>query len=183
MIHLVFLRGVMPSGKNSVPMKQLQELLRDNGYPDARTYLHTGNIIVTTEKEAHELATHIHMLILTQIGPDLGSIIRTPQEVQSLLANNPFQRPGDDLKRVFFSMLSQQPTEEEIRVIQEKLVGTFEQIHVAYKTAYMYIPGNSARSKLTNNLLEKSWKIVATTRNFNTLSKVLAIAKEYETNN
>lgn len=47
----------------------------------------------------------------------------------------------------------------------------------------MYIPGNSVRSKLTNNLLEKSWKIVATTRNFNTLSKVLAIAKEYETNN
>lgn len=73
---------------------------------------------MTTEKEAHELATHIHMLIITQIGPDLGIIIRTPQEVQSLLANNPFQRPGDDLKRVFFSMLSQQPTEEEIRIIR-----------------------------------------------------------------
>lgn len=42
---------------------------------------------MTTEKEAHELATHIHMLILTQIGPDLGIIIRTPQEAPEVFAS------------------------------------------------------------------------------------------------
>lgn len=35
MIQLVFLRGGVLSGKNRVPMKQLQELLKENGYPDA----------------------------------------------------------------------------------------------------------------------------------------------------
>lgn len=59
MIQLVFLRGVMPSGKNRVPMKQLQKLLQTNGYPNAQTYLYTGNIILTSEKDSNELTEHI----------------------------------------------------------------------------------------------------------------------------
>jgi uncharacterized protein (DUF1697 family) len=182
MIQLVFLRGVMPSGKNRVPMKQLQELLQENGYPDARTYLHTGNIILTSEKDPNELAKHIYQLILTNIGPDLGILVRTPEAVQQILINNPFQQPEDDLKRVFFSMLIHSPTKEAVQVIQEKIKETTERLIVSEGTAYMYIPGSAARSKLSNITLEKSWKLVATTRNFNTLSKVLAIAETFKQN-
>ena len=39
----------------------------------------------------------------------------------------------------------------------------------------MYLPKDASRTKLNNNYLEKRLKIVATTRNFNTLQKLLDI--------
>lgn len=154
MIQLVSLRGVIPSGKNRVPMKQLQELLQTNGYPNAQTYLYTGNIILTSEKDSNELAEHIYQLILNNIGPDLGILVRTPEAVQQILANNPFQQPEDDLKRVFFSMISHSPTKEAVQVVHEKIKKTDERLIVSEDTAYMYIPGSTARSKLSNITLE-----------------------------
>ncbi|HPJ00683.1 MAG TPA: DUF1697 domain-containing protein [Enterococcus sp.] len=182
MIQLVSLRGVIPSGKNRVPMKQLQELLQTNGYPNAQTYLYTGNIILTSEKDSNELAEHIYQLILNNIGPDLGILVRTPEAVQQILANNPFQQPEDDLKRVFFSMISHSPTKEAVQVVHEKIKKTDERLIVSEDTAYMYIPGSTARSKLSNITLEKSWKLVAMTHNFNTLSKFLAISENFKQN-
>ena len=44
----------------------------------------------------------------------------------------------------------------------------------------MYLPKDASRSKLGNNFLEKKLKIIATTRNFNTLSKLVAMAREVE---
>ncbi|MFK8268444.1 hypothetical protein [Capnocytophaga cynodegmi] len=45
---------------------------------------------------------------------------------------------------------------------------------------YMYLAKDASRTKLSNNFLEKKLKIIATTRNFNTLSKLVAMAEEME---
>ncbi len=43
--------------------------------------------------------------------------------------------------------------------------------------ASSYIPGNAARSKLSNVKLEKKLGVAATTRNFNTLKKMVEISR------
>jgi len=43
---------------------------------------------------------------------------------------------------------------------------------------YLYLPKDASRSKLNNNYVEKKLKIVATTRNFNTLSKLITMVDE-----
>ncbi len=101
-----------------------------------------------------------------------------PEAVQQILINNLFQQPEDELKRVFFSMLSHSPTKEVVQVVQEKIKETSKRLIVSGDTA----SGSTTRNKLSNITLDKSWKLVATTRNFNTLSKVLTIAETFKQN-
>ncbi|MGX7197966.1 DUF1697 domain-containing protein [Enterococcus olivae] len=179
-IQLVFLRGVMPYGKNRVPMKDLQELLRAQGYPNARTYLHTGNIILETQEDSLLTAEKIQELIHTFIGPKLDVVVRTPEEVHDILEKNPFIEPVFDLKRVFFCMMRDAAQHENLQQINEKIAGTDEKIILSESNAYLYIPGNAGRSKLNNQLVEKQFQTVSTSRNFNTLHKVLTIAASFE---
>ncbi|KAF1301532.1 DUF1697 domain-containing protein [Candidatus Enterococcus willemsii] len=180
MLYFAFLRAVMPSGKNRVPMSELQQLLQENGYPGAKTYLHTGNILLKSDQTREQIAKDIHQLILTHIGPDLSVIVRTPEEIKEVLLHSPFKEPDYNQKRIFFSLLSGEPLSEGIQSIQDKIADTDEILVIIQRTAYMYIPGNATRSKLSNNLLEKKGKIVATSRNYNTLSRMLALAEEHK---
>ena len=45
---------------------------------------------------------------------------------------------------------------------------------------YMYLPKDASRSKLSNNFLEKKLKITATTRNRNTLARLIELAEKLE---
>ena len=52
--YIVLLRGVMPSGKNKVPMAQLREVLMRGGFGNVRTYVQSGNVLVDSGLSAHE---------------------------------------------------------------------------------------------------------------------------------
>lgn len=53
-----------------------------------------------------------------------------------------------------------------------------EQLVIGETSAYMYIPGNAARSKLSNVKLEKKLGIAATTRNINTMKKLVEMSRK-----
>ena len=46
--YIVLLRGVMPMGKNKVPMAELRTALEAAGLREVRTYIQSGNVIVST---------------------------------------------------------------------------------------------------------------------------------------
>ncbi|GIM54389.1 hypothetical protein [Capnocytophaga cynodegmi] len=53
-----------------------------------------------------------------------------------------------------------------------------EKFDFTEKALYMYLPKDASRSKLSNNFLEKKLNIIATTRNFNTLNKLVTLTEE-----
>ncbi len=173
--YILLLRGVMPSGKNKVPMAQLREVLAEAGFQNVRTYIQSGNACVDTELPAKEVEKQVHELIKKQIGADLVVVVRTDKELQHVLANNPFQE-GYDISRVFFVLFAQLPSAEKVK---ELVTQNFdeEKLAIAGDAAYMYIPGTYGRGKLSNNFLEKKLNISATMRNFNTLSKLVERSK------
>lgn len=171
--YMIFLRGVMPTGKNKVPMAQLREVLTQAGFGNVRTYIQSGNAFVDSELSASETESRVHTLIQEQIGADLVVVARTGEEVQAILDNNPF-REGYDLSRVFFALLAQQPAPEKVEALLAQDFGK-EQLAIVGGAAYMYIPGTYGRGKLSNNYLEKKLSISATMRNFNTMSKMVEI--------
>ncbi len=173
--YMIFLRGVMPTGKNKVPMAQLRDVLTQAGFGNVRTYIQSGNAFVDSDLSAEETESRIHTLIKEQIGADLVVVARTGAEVQTILDNNPF-REGYDLSRVFFALLAQWPAPEKVEALLAQDFGE-EQLAITGGAAYMHIPGTYSRGKLSNNFLEKKLNVSATMRNFNTLSKMVAIGK------
>ena len=51
-----------------------------------------------------------------------------------------------------------------------------DQFRISDKEVYLYCPNGYGRTKLSNNALEKTLSVKATTRNWNTVNKLYEIA-------
>lgn len=170
---VVLLRGVMPTGKNKVPMAQLRQVLAEAGFEDVQTYIQSGNAILRTNLAAPEVEQRVRELIRRQIGPDLVVVARTSAQLQKILDGNPF--PTHDLSRVFFTVLAQAPPKQKIEAVLAQDYAP-EEVVITKEAAYLYLPGSAARSRLSNNYLEKKLGVSATTRNFNTMKKLIELS-------
>lgn len=172
--YIILLRGVMPTGKNKVPMAQLRDVLTTAGFDNVRTYIQTGNVLMDTELSAREVENRVRELIKKHIGPDLTVVARTSAQLQKVLADNPFQ-DGYDIARVFFVQFAQTPDAEKVIELLTQNFGD-EKLVIMDTAAYMYIPGTYGGGKLSSNFLEKKLGVAATMRNFNTMSKLIEMS-------
>lgn len=174
--YVILLRGVMPVGKNKVPMAALRQVLADTGFKNVRTYIASGNALVDTDIAPKDLEMQIHELIKHHIGPDLVVIARTGTQLQQVLDENPFTK-GYDISRVFFTSFDSSPSEQKVKALLAQDFSP-EKIIITEYAAYLYLPSNAARAKLTNAFLEKHLGVSMTARNFNTMSKLIEMSKE-----
>lgn len=77
--YIVILRGVMPTGKNKVPMAQLREKIKEGGFEGVKTYIQSGNVLLKTNLTRAKLEKEIHQLIEKHFGGDLVIIGRNGQ--------------------------------------------------------------------------------------------------------
>lgn len=81
------------------------------------------------------------------------------------------------LPAVFFVSFYEPPSAQKVNDLLQQDFSP-EKLVITKTAAYLYIPGSAARSRLSNNFLEKKLGISATTRNFNTLTKLIAMSDE-----
>lgn len=170
--YVLLLRGVMPTGKNRVPMAELRVALTDAGLADVRTYIQSGNAIAASHLDHVAISQLVHDTIKQKIGADITVITRTAEEIKHVLAGNPF--PDADPSRLYFSMLSSPPAPN---LLQEFLEIDFAQdeIKVVGDTIYTLYATKLSDSRFTNNFFEKKLKIASTTRNFNTMTRLVEL--------
>ncbi|WP_404811574.1 DUF1697 domain-containing protein [Capnocytophaga canimorsus] len=177
--YIVLLRGVMPTGKNKIPsMAFLKEILEKGGFVNVKTYIQSGNVVLQTELSPAEVSRKVHEVIKENIGAELPVIVKTADEIAQVLSENPFTE-NHDIKRVFFTLFNDELSLPLAKELKKQNFGE-EKFDSSEKALYMYFPKDASRSKLSNNFLEKKLKIIATTRNFNALSKLVAMAEEME---
>jgi len=173
--QIVLLRGVMPTGKNKVPMAVLRAELTNAGFKDVKTYIQSGNVVLKSDLDREELEDRVGEVIKEKIGPELAIVVRTAVELQQMLDGNPF--PNYDIKRVFFTMFKTYPTKELIDMVTD-IAYNEEELVISDLAAYLYIPGSAARSVLSTNYLERKLKVSMTARNFNTMTRMIQMASE-----
>jgi uncharacterized protein (DUF1697 family) len=169
---VLLLRGVMPTGKNRVPMAELRVALTVAGLVDVRTYIQSGNVIAKSDLDPIGISQLAQDTIKQKIGADITVITRTPEQLKHVLAGNPF--PDADSSRLYFSLLSSQPAP---KLLQEFLEINFapDEIQVVDDTIYTLYATRLSDSKFTNNFFEKKLKVASTTRNFNTMSRLVEL--------
>lgn len=172
---ILLLRGVMPTGKNKVPMAQLRELLEKAKFNQVRTYIQSGNIVLKTSLKKIELENTVHHLIKKNIGADLVVIAKSGQQLKNIIKANPLK--AKNASRIFYTIFKEKPRSAKIKDLMAQGFSSKE-LAINNQAAYMYIPGNAARSKLNNNFLERKLEISATTRNLNTMEKLVLMSKE-----
>ncbi len=174
---IILLRGVMPTGKNRVPMARLREVMAAAGYGRVRTWIASGNLLVDTRESAPETAARVRALINQEIGPDLAVVARSPEEVARVLADNPFEGAGHDPARVFYAFFETRPGDDKLAALKQRDFGDNKLVITDF-AAYMYIPGDYTKAKLNAAVLENATGVAITMRNGNTLNKLVEMANE-----
>ena len=167
---IAFLRGVMSSGKNAVKMAGVRAVLGGNGFANVWTWIQSGNIALESKLSADDTAARIRDLLLAHLNVDLAVIVKTPAQLREILDSNPFAAVEYDPKRVFFT-LCHTPLADTAGLAAQDFGS--EKLHIRPQAAYLYIPQDASRSKLGNAFLEKQLGLRLTTRNGNTLRKMM----------
>jgi uncharacterized protein (DUF1697 family) len=93
------------------------------------------------------------------------------------MANCPFEVDSlPEKERPYIALLSEPPSAEGIERL-ESVPLTIDEYRIVDRQVYLFYRQSVHKSKLTNNLLEKKLGVTATTRNWNTMSKLLDMAK------
>jgi uncharacterized protein (DUF1697 family) len=73
--YLALLRGINVGGKNKIPMAELKAALEDLGYEDVRTYIQSGNVVLSAPGPAPEVEHAMEAMLPQRFRLDSASIM------------------------------------------------------------------------------------------------------------
>ncbi len=154
-------------------MAPLRAALTKAGLKGVQTYIQSGNIIATSRLSYTEIEELVHEVIRGNSGGDITVLARTPVQLSAILEGNPFKDAISP--QPYFSVLAAEPDEE---LLRELLSTDFspDQINYHDNTIYTLYATKHSDSKFNNNYFERKLKVAATTRNINTITKLVALA-------
>lgn len=172
---IILLRGLTPTGKNKVLMAPLRTELAKAGLEDVQTYIQSGNVIASTDLTPSALEQLVHDVIRKSFGGDIAVLARTPEQFADILKRNPFKQAEG--KRLYFTLLASEP---EKKLVREFLAADFspDQVQYANDTIFTLYATKLSDSRFNNNHYERKLKVTATTRNLNTMTKLVELAGE-----
>ncbi len=79
---VVLLRGINVGGHNKLPMADLRAALTTDGLADVRTYIQSGNVVLTAPAaDAEVVGAQVRSVIATDFGLDIPAIALTADEL------------------------------------------------------------------------------------------------------
>ena len=159
--YVGLLRAVNVGGRK-LSMPDLVKVTESVGGRDVRTYLQSGNVVFTATKAA---AGNLADALSELCGFDVPVLIRTPADLDRIVAGQPFKAPDTELHVTF---LDTTPTAGLAQAIDAGGYGN-DRFAVTGTHVYLHCPDGYGRSKLGNAFWERKLKVVATTRNWRTV--------------
>jgi uncharacterized protein (DUF1697 family) len=177
--YIALLRGINVSGNNILKMADLRLLLLNAGLNEVTTYIQSGNIIFKSEKfNANTLEELISSKIKEKYKYNVKTLVVSKEYFEGVFQNNPFKNEtAIDFKKVCATFLEKEPPKEAVLKVNE-LKAADEQLIFKGKTAYIYCPNGFGRTKLSNNNIENKLKVSATSRNWNTITKIRELSNQ-----
>jgi uncharacterized protein (DUF1697 family) len=175
--HIVLLRGINLGAKRRVAMSPLRDLLTDAGFEDVRTYVQSGNVVLASHNSPERVGRQSERLISEAFGFDVSVVVRSRDELAEVVARNPLGDVVTEPKRYQVSFLSSELDGERVDVIAA-LASESERFVASGRELYVWHPEGVARSKLWNKLAGPGLGVVATARNWTTVTTLLAMADE-----
>lgn len=171
--HVALLRAVNLAGHNKVRMATLRELLADLGFQDPRSLLQSGNLVFKSDGMAStSLESLLEDAAEERLGLATDFFVRTDDEWNAIVANNPFpDEAEDDPSHLMVMLLKRAPQRGDVEALQKAITGR-EVVQVDGRHAYIVYPDGIGRSRLTNALIEKKLGTSGTGRNWNTVLKI-----------
>lgn len=176
---MALLRAVNVGGRNRIAMADLRKLLEGLGYGEVRTHLQSGNAVFTAPKapSPEQLGREIEGALVEEVGLAAKVLVRTRSELERAIAANPLLEVAGDHARLLVTFLSHAPDRE---VLAELAPAEFEPdvFAVGEREIYVWYPVGVRATRLSNAFWERRLGVVATGRNWNTVTRLLELMDE-----
>ncbi len=171
--YVTFLRGVNLGPTNKISMPELRAMAEGLGYTDVATYINSGNLIISSTKKAATVEREISDAIKKTFGRPIDVTVRTPAQLEKILAENPY--PDGNPSQVTVAFLTKTPAadaKEKVTAVAkdyEPFTFSGQQVYVNYSKGI----GRSQLAEKFSDIIGVS----STVRNIRTVEKVLALCE------
>ena len=173
MRYVALLRAVNLGKNRKLDMADLRALLASLGYHDVSTYLQSGNAIFTSPQDNPEiLEREIAQEIERKLGFDVPVLIRTPQELASIVDANPLPHALAKPAQYYVTFLSARVDPPAAAALDPERFAP-EEFRVGDRAVYVWLPEGAQRARLSNSFWERHFGVTATSRNWNTVTALL----------
>ena len=180
---VALLRSVNVGGRNRVPMAELRAMVESLGMRSVLSYVQSGNLVFDASGSPAKAAEAIEEGISATFGLEVPVIVRTSRQVAGILRAHPFALPGVDPRTVHVTFLAGPPEADRAEALARTAAearedGAFgdDRFEMAGTDIFLHCPGGYGETKLNNGFFERRTGVVATSRNWRTVTTLAAMA-------
>ena len=176
--YIALLRGINVGGNKIIKMQDLKAMFQSLEFHNVRTYIQSGNVIFESDTaELDIMGGMIEQRIKDVFGFEVSVIIRTVEELEQAIGNNPFTLlEQEDFKRLYVTFLASEPSPGALEKLAPYVDGP-DKIRFVGKEMYVLYEVSVSKSALFKVPMDKILGMPSTTRNWNTLNKLVGLGR------
>jgi uncharacterized protein (DUF1697 family) len=158
-------------------MAALRELLTGHGHDNVATFLQSGNVVLGSALAAGRLEQTLEEQLASGLGFDVDVLVRSADELSSIVASNPLRDVAGDPARYLVTFLRAKPPLSLVDRLTSADVAP-ERVVAAGRELFSWHPGGVGRSELAKLLQPKRLGMAASARNWRVVEQLTALATE-----
>ncbi|HEV2072396.1 MAG TPA: DUF1697 domain-containing protein [Thermomicrobiales bacterium] len=116
--YVALLRGINVGAHKRIAMADLRALIEGLGYADVRTHLNSGNAVFASQVGVNQdVASTIRAAVASRPGMNTAVVVRSGEEMQRIIAGNPFPDRADDHKTLHVAFLAGTPDRQLVEAL------------------------------------------------------------------
>ena len=170
-----FLRGINVGGNKLIKMEDLKKCFEAARFKNVKTILASGNVLFeSTNTDENALAKKIADKLKAELGHDVGIQIRSIDEIQKLADRAPFKKiKVTPETRLYITFLPEKP-KSKLKIPYTSPEKDFRILEVTNREICSVVDLNLGRGTVeAMGILDKEFGKNITTRNWNTVGKIL----------
>jgi uncharacterized protein (DUF1697 family) len=171
---VALLRAVNVGGTGKLAMADLKALAADIGLGEPRTLLQSGNLVFEAkDRPAAALEKLLEREMAARLGIETGIMVRTASALRAAMDSNPFTKEAKtDPSRLHVHFLKAPASATRVAALAAAVKGR-EVVKGAGCEIFLYFPDGAGNSKLTGAVIERHLGARGTSRNWNTVTKLV----------
>lgn len=174
MRYIAFLRGINVGGKNVIKMEILSAIFSKIGFTGVTTYIQSGNVLFDSDRELPgQIEDEIEKQLKKILDSEIPVIVRSVKAMENLIGQDPFRHYQDDPElKLYVCFLKNRPE----KIPSLPLISIKDGLEIIQiNDLYAFVVSRKVRRMygFPNNLIEKELDVPATTRNWNTILRMI----------
>jgi len=173
--YVALIRGINVGATRKLPMAELRAHCASDGLGEVKTYIQSGNVILSSAESADEVAARLAALITQRFKLDVPVIVRSAAQWQRYAAGSPFADAEAERPNLLHICLSARPLADGAAETLKARATAKEKLAVMDGTLWCDFGESVGTSKLTPALFDKAAGSPVTARNWRTVKALAAM--------